>query len=100
MQTGNLVLTQDALREARKAQSTCMFSNTWLFSVSGLVAAIPASIYWKTYAPLVVVSVVGSGADYVRGMSKCEQFVVAVKSLEANILAAEREAAEPISEDP
>jgi hypothetical protein len=100
MQREKVVSAQDALREARKAQSACMFSNTWLFSVSGLVAAIPASIYWKTYAPLVVVSVVGSGADYMRGMSKCEQFVVTVKTLEANIRAAEKEAAEPTADDP
>jgi hypothetical protein len=80
-----LASSQEALRVAQKAQSACLFSYAWLYTVCALVPAVPASIYLRSYMPLLAVSVVGSGADYVRGVSKCRGHAEEVARLEKKV---------------
>lgn len=77
------------LAQAREALSGCLFANAWAFTIPAMVPAVLYGVRKKTFAPLVVVSVLGTGADFFVAQGKCAELRERVEMLEA---AAAREA--------
>jgi hypothetical protein len=70
------------LSAAQKDLSNCVFANAWTFTILGVAGSVPASIYLKTYSPLIAASVLGSGADYIIGVHKCRDLQERVREIE------------------
>lgn len=54
------------LKELRQTYSECVFSGSWIFTVLGLLAALPLGMRWKSYNPLVVGFLAGGAGDLYR----------------------------------
>ncbi|GJQ15616.1 hypothetical protein GpartN1_g7407.t1 [Galdieria partita] len=54
------------LKELRQTYSECVFSGSWIFTVVGLLAALPFGMRWKSYNPLVVGFLAGGAGDLYR----------------------------------
>lgn len=84
-------IEQDQLTIARRQYSNCIFSNAWTLTILGLIPAVPLGVYYRTYAPLVMVSVLGSGADYINASQICKGLAEKIKALEVEQEAASKE---------
>jgi hypothetical protein len=71
------------LTQARKDLSACVFANSWTITLAAMGPALVWGVRRKTYAPIVGVSVAGSGADYYRAMQCCAGKRDRVEELEA-----------------
>jgi pyruvate/2-oxoacid:ferredoxin oxidoreductase beta subunit len=71
-----------SISSAQKDLSKCMLANAWTCTVVGVAGSVPASIYLKSYSPLVIASAFGSGADYFLGFRKCRDLRQKVLDLE------------------
>jgi len=56
----------ERLKELRQTYSECVFSGSWIFTVLGLLVAIPFGMRWKSYNPLVVGFLGGGAGDLYR----------------------------------
>mgnify|MGYP003460183458 CR=1 FL=1 len=70
------------ISSAQRELSKCMLANAWTCTVVGVSGSVPASIYLKSYSPLVIASVLGSGADYILSFRKCTDLRQKVLDLE------------------
>lgn len=74
---------QDELKAARSDYSNCILANAWMCTVLGLIPAVSYGAYYRSYTPLVLVSVVGSGVDYMRAKELCKDLAEKIKNLES-----------------
>ena len=51
----------------------CSALGTWVFSVAGVLLAIPVGIKRKSLAPLVFFGTTGTMLDIIMGISQCER---------------------------
>lgn len=67
---------------AKKELSKCALDNSWAFTIPAVAVAVPLSVRYKTYSPLVFAAVSASGADYYRGLKQCESYANNMKSIQ------------------
>lgn len=73
---------ESTLATAREDLSKCIMSNSWKITLASMAPALGYGVWKKTYTPLIAVSAFGSGADYLRALTVCEDLQDRVKELE------------------
>lgn len=77
---------EEELKEAKKKANSCILNSSWTITIPGVAIAVPTCVYFKTYAPLVITAMAGSGLDYYWGMRKCESFIEEVNRIERRLM--------------